>query len=152
MSLPALRTNPGVGHHNHGHFIRFLIWVDIATSYHLVMMVWKVMTVTQDPWETPSLVELLVMVFNFAACIPVWLCVGMFTWYHLFLVGTNTTTIERWEKDKVATLVRRGKIQEIKYPYVRGSPSVLIPERRLEAQHARSARAALVHLALATAS
>lgn len=38
--------------------------------------------------------------------------------YHLWLASGNNTTIERWEKDKVATMVRRGKIKEIKYPYV----------------------------------
>lgn len=57
------------------------------------------------------------MVFNFAACVPVWLCVGMFSIYHVWLISGNTTTIERWEKDKVSTLVRRGKIQAIRFPY-----------------------------------
>lgn len=62
--------------------------------------------------------DVLLLVFNFAACIPVWMCVGMFSVYHLYLASGNSTTIEAWEKDKVATLVRRGKISEIKYPYV----------------------------------
>lgn len=30
--------NNCVGFYNQGHFIRFLLWVDIATSYHLLMM------------------------------------------------------------------------------------------------------------------
>lgn len=58
------------------------------------------------------------LVFNFSTCVPVWLCVGGFSIYHLILASGNTTTIERWEKDKVATMVRRGKIKEITYPYV----------------------------------
>ena len=58
------------------------------------------------------------MIFNFAACIPVWVCVGCFSMYHLYLAAGNSTTIEGWEKDKVAKLVRKGKIREIKYPYV----------------------------------
>lgn len=62
--------------------------------------------------------DVLIMVLNFATCTPVWLCVGMFSIYHLYLASGNSTTIEGWEKDKVATLVRRGKIREIKYPYV----------------------------------
>lgn len=33
--------------------------------------------------------------------------------YHFNALMKNTTTIEGWEKDKVATLVRRGKIQEV---------------------------------------
>lgn len=66
----------------------------------------------------PTVTDVLLLVFNFAACIPVWMCVGMFSVYHLYLASGNSTTIEAWEKDKVATLVRRGKISEIKYPYV----------------------------------
>lgn len=58
------------------------------------------------------------LVFNFAACVPVWISVGLFGWYHLWLASGNTTTIEKWEKEKVSTMVRRGKIKEIKYPYV----------------------------------
>jgi hypothetical protein len=42
----------------------------------------------------------------------------MFSIYHLYLATGNSTTIEGWEKDKVATLVRRGKIHDVKYPYV----------------------------------
>ena len=39
--------------------------------------------------------------------------------YHLHILLGNTTTIEAWEKDKVATLIRRGKIREVRFPYVR---------------------------------
>lgn len=38
--------------------------------------------------------------------------------YHFSGLLGNSTTIEGWEKDKVATMVRRGKIREIKFPYV----------------------------------
>ena len=38
--------------------------------------------------------------------------------YHFYCILGNTTTIEGWEKDKVATLIRRGKIRAIKFPYV----------------------------------
>ncbi|RXK41009.1 palmitoyltransferase PFA4 [Tremella mesenterica] len=120
-----------VGFHNQGHFIRFLIWVDIATSYHLAMIVFRVMDLVRSYYEEPSVKDMLFMIFNFAACVPVWLCVGMFSLYHLYLAAGNSTTIEGWEKDKVATLVRRGKIREIKYPYnlgfMRNLESVLGP-------------------------
>jgi hypothetical protein len=33
--------------------------------------------------------------------------------YHFFGLMGNTTTIEGWEKDKAATLVRRGRIEEV---------------------------------------
>lgn len=80
----------------------------------------------------PTLWDVLFLVFNFAACVPVWLCVGMFSCYHLYLATGNSTTIEGWEKDKVATLVRRGKIAEIKYPYVRDIPSSVSDSRTLD--------------------
>jgi hypothetical protein len=53
------------------------------------------------------------MVINLAAGVPVWLCVGIFSLYHLYIAAGNSTTIEGWEKDRVATLVRRGKIKEV---------------------------------------
>jgi hypothetical protein len=65
------------------------------------------------------LADVLFLIFNFAACVPVWMCVGSFSIYHVYLATGNSTTIEGWEKDKVATLVRRGKIKDVKYPYVR---------------------------------
>ncbi|ORY29956.1 DHHC palmitoyltransferase-domain-containing protein [Naematelia encephala] len=106
-----------VGFHNQGHFIRFLFWVDLATSYHLFLLVNRVFDLSKMAVDEPTLSDVLFLIFNFAACAPVWICVGMFSLYHLYLASDNTTTIERWEKDKVATLVRRGKIREIAYPY-----------------------------------
>ena len=64
--------------------------------------------------------------------------------YHFYSLLGNSTTIEGWEKDKVATMVRRGQIQEVsrtpsvvkyiftllpcqvKFPYVRSPASVWI--------------------------
>lgn len=75
--------------------------------------------------------QMIFIILNFATCIPVLLAVGGFrsvrsaypygigihsfyrSIYHFWMLFGNTTTIEGWEKDKVATLVRRGKIQEV---------------------------------------
>ncbi|KAG8960622.1 Palmitoyltransferase [Tulasnella sp. 419] len=65
----------------------------------------------------PTTADILFVVFNYTACIPVIMAVGFFSIYHFYCLCTNTTTIEGWEKDKVATLIRRGKIREIKFPY-----------------------------------
>lgn len=111
----------GVGFHNQGHFIRFLLYVDLATSYHLLMLcyrVWDYSYAYNGRAPDPSMTDMLSLIFNFAACVPVWIAVGCFSLYHLYLAAGNSTTIEGWEKDKVATLVRRGKIREVKYPYV----------------------------------
>ncbi|KIO26982.1 hypothetical protein M407DRAFT_14980 [Tulasnella calospora MUT 4182] len=112
-------VNNCVGHYNYGYFIRFLFYVDLACSYHLVMITKRALdgdsatSFTRDP----STSEVLFLVFNYASCVPVLICVGFFSLYHFYCLLTNTTTIEGWEKDKVATLIRRGKIREIKFPY-----------------------------------
>ncbi|KAH0591078.1 hypothetical protein H2248_001184 [Termitomyces sp. 'cryptogamus'] len=68
-------------------------------------------------WDEPSSIEILFTILNYVACIPVLLAVGGFSLYHLYCLLGNSTTIEGWEKDKVATLVRRGKLHEVKFPY-----------------------------------
>ncbi|KAF9516559.1 hypothetical protein BS47DRAFT_1371685 [Hydnum rufescens UP504] len=107
-------VNNCVGHYNYAHFIRFLILVDICCTYHLVMMSKRALAAI-DPinyLDEPGSTELVFLVLNFCFCIPVILCVGIFSLYHFYCVANNTTTIEGWEKDKVATLVRKGKIRE----------------------------------------
>jgi hypothetical protein len=57
------------------------------------------------------------VILNYVCAIPTLVSVGLFTLYHLNALATNTTTIERWEKDKAATLVRRGALTEVRFPY-----------------------------------
>ncbi|KAK0456084.1 palmitoyltransferase PFA4 [Armillaria borealis] len=110
--------NNCVGHFNYGYFIRFLFYVDVACSYHLVMMTRRAMeSPTVVYWNTITATELVFIILNFVACVPVLLAVGAFSLFHFSSLMSNTTTIEGWEKDKVATMVRRGKIREIKFPY-----------------------------------
>ncbi|KAJ6609380.1 DHHC palmitoyltransferase-domain-containing protein [Mycena sp. CBHHK59/15] len=107
-------VNNCVGHFNHGHFIRFLFYVDLACSYHLAMVTRRVFySMGKRYWDEPDNVELVFIILNFVACVPVLLSVGAFSLYHFSGLMGNTTTIEGWEKDKVATMVRRGKIREV---------------------------------------
>ena len=92
---------------------------------------------SEDTWE------LLWVVLNYVTCIPVLLLVGGLRYlvliflvegkltddsvYHFYCISGNTTTIESWEKDKVATLIRRGKIRDVKFPYVRILPFNPVP-------------------------
>ncbi|KAJ7492312.1 palmitoyltransferase PFA4 [Mycena latifolia] len=99
-------------------FIRFLFYVDVACSYHLAMVTRRVLSSMGGRyWDEPDSVELVFIILNFVACVPVLMSVGAFSLYHFNALMNNTTTIEGWEKDKVATLVRRGKIREVKFPY-----------------------------------
>ncbi|TFK41869.1 DHHC palmitoyltransferase-domain-containing protein [Crucibulum laeve] len=110
--------NNCVGHFNHGHFIRFLFYVDLACSYHLAMVTKRVFSAMRSGfWDEPSSTELVFIIMNYVACVPVLLAVGAFSIYHFFGLLGNSTTIEGWEKDKAATMFRRGKIREVKFPY-----------------------------------
>ncbi|KAJ3994123.1 zf-DHHC-domain-containing protein [Lentinula boryana] len=110
--------NNCVGHYNYGHFVRFLFYIDVACSYHLAMMVRRVYhNLNINYWDSIPAVEFVFILLNFVACIPVLLSVGAFSIYHFNGISNNTTTIEGWEKDKVATMVRRGKIRDVKFPY-----------------------------------
>ncbi|EJC98733.1 zf-DHHC-domain-containing protein [Fomitiporia mediterranea MF3/22] len=111
-------VNNCVGHFNYGHFIRFLFYVDVACSYHFAMVTRRsIDAMNARYWEGPDTVEFIFMILNYVTCVPVLLGVGGFSLYHFYCLSNNTTTIEGWEKDKVATLVKRGKIHEVKFPY-----------------------------------
>ncbi|PPR01916.1 hypothetical protein CVT24_001255 [Panaeolus cyanescens] len=114
--------NNCVGHRNHGHFIRFLFFVDVACSYHFAMVTRRVLyQIGTRTWDEPSSFELVMIILNYVTCVPVLLAVGGFSLYHFWSLMRNTTTIEGWEKDKVALMVRKGKTREIKFPYDLGA-------------------------------
>ncbi|GAA6037945.1 hypothetical protein JCM8097_009502 [Rhodosporidiobolus ruineniae] len=105
-----------VGHYNYGHFCRFLFFVDAACAFHLYMVTKRAFG-SFDFFVNPSTTQMVILVMNYVLCAPVLIAVGVFSLFHLWSVLTNTTTIEGWEKDKVAALKRRGKIREYRYPY-----------------------------------
>lgn len=47
-------VNNCLGQYNYGHFIRFLFYVDLACSYHLLMITYRAMSTTANGfWVTP---------------------------------------------------------------------------------------------------
>jgi len=133
-------VNNCVGFYNYSHFIRFLFFVDLSCTYHVIMVTRRVFdTIGKHYWvrhmrfcpqhsqtffqDSSDARELLWVVMNYVTCVPVLLMVGGFSLYHFYALLGNTTTIEAWEKDKVATLIRRGKIREVKFPYNIGGAS-----------------------------
>ncbi|GAA5951325.1 hypothetical protein JCM8115_005119 [Rhodotorula mucilaginosa] len=109
-------VNNCVGHHNYGHFVRFLLVVDVACSYHLWMITTRALS-AMNRFVEPTTTQIVMLVLNYTACVPVLIAVGVFSLFHLWSVVTNTTTIESWEKDRAVSLKRRGKIREYRYPY-----------------------------------
>lgn len=57
------------------------------------------------------------MVLNFVFAFIVVFCVGILTCYQLYCMSRNQSNIEAWERGKVETLVKRGKIPPVRYPF-----------------------------------
>ncbi|GAA5967190.1 hypothetical protein JCM11641_000472 [Rhodosporidiobolus odoratus] len=110
-------VNNCVGHYNYGHFCRFLFFVDASCAYHLWMVTRQAFNSLAFFRTEPTTFQMVILVMNYVLGAPVLIAVGVFSLFHLWSIATNTTTIEGWEKDKVASLKRRGKIREYRYPY-----------------------------------
>ncbi|SJX61720.1 related to PFA4-Palmitoyltransferase [Sporisorium reilianum f. sp. reilianum] len=108
-----------VGHANYAHFVRFLFCVDLTCGYHLLMISARVLDWynAYSYWREPSARELVWLVVNYALCVPVIVLVGVFSAYHFYCVAVNQTTIESWEKERTATMIRRGRVRKVRYPY-----------------------------------
>lgn len=61
----------------------------------------------------PTTTQVVLLILNYTACLPVLIAVGIFSLLQFWSLFTNTTTIESWEKDRAASLKRRGKIREV---------------------------------------
>ncbi|KAG0207868.1 Palmitoyltransferase [Mortierella sp. GBA30] len=115
--------NNCVGYFNYGHFIRFITWVTITTSFCLILLIWRIVDAIQ--YETyymyrndgPTKVQIIFMAVNIFVDGGVLLAVGILCIYHLWSMISNTSTIEVWEKEKVEAMIKKGKIRMIKFPY-----------------------------------
>ncbi|KAI9490160.1 zf-DHHC-domain-containing protein [Zychaea mexicana] len=114
--------NNCVGYHNYPHFVRFTLYVSVASLYILILLIWRVRTILNDLSHfrfdsEPTTAEVILYVVEFALAIIVLFCVGMLCVYHLYCLARNQSTIEGWERSKVNRLIRRGKISPVKYPF-----------------------------------
>ena len=82
----------------------------------LTYRAWDTANITRYS-EEPTTSQVVWMVIGYAMCGPVFLIVGIFSSFHFWCVAKNVTTIEGWEKDKVATLVLQGKIAPTPFPF-----------------------------------
>lgn len=53
------------------------------------------------------------MVLNFVLAFIVVFCVGVLACYQLYCMSRNQSNIEAWERGKVQTLIKRGKIPPV---------------------------------------
>ncbi|CAO3642852.1 unnamed protein product [Cunninghamella blakesleeana] len=114
--------NNCVGINNYPHFLRFIFYVDIACFYVLILLIWRVRYIMDAIRHfrfdaEPSTTEVVFLVLNFVLDIIVLFSVGILSGYHLYCVLINQSSIEAFEKSKVESLIRRGKIPPFEYPF-----------------------------------
>ncbi|KAI8888132.1 zf-DHHC-domain-containing protein [Backusella circina FSU 941] len=114
--------NNCVGHANHGHFLRFLVYVSSACTFVLVLLVTRVknilMAIQRFEFDAePDTFQVVFIIINFLLTFIVLFSVGILTLYQIYCVARNQTTIEAWERGKVNKLIRRGKITAVLYPF-----------------------------------
>ncbi|KAI9016556.1 DHHC palmitoyltransferase-domain-containing protein [Phycomyces nitens] len=120
--------NSCVGFANYGHFLRFLVYVEISSIYLFALLsnrLSQILSQLHTSQIRPSATEAAFLSINMILVALVIVCVGILGGYHVYCVTTNTTTIEGWEKGKTLTMKRMGKIQNVKYPYDYGIMSNL---------------------------
>ncbi|ORX47477.1 zf-DHHC-domain-containing protein [Hesseltinella vesiculosa] len=117
--------NNCVGAHNYAHFLRFVINVNIACFYVLGLLIWRVRYILDEIRHfrfnaEPTKTEVIFLTLNFVLDMIVLFCVGILSGYHLYCLARNQSTIESWERGKVETMIRRGKILPFDYPFSLG--------------------------------
>ncbi|KAG0220319.1 DHHC palmitoyltransferase-domain-containing protein [Mortierella sp. GBAus27b] len=115
-----------VGYFNYGHFVRFIIWTTISTFMCALLLIFRCMEAYENESlginrnSAPTQEQILLIIVNLGLDGGVLVGISLLTIYHLWCISNNTTTIESWEKDRVLTMIRRGKISDVKCPYNQG--------------------------------
>ncbi|KAJ1844775.1 Palmitoyltransferase [Coemansia sp. RSA 2703] len=130
-------TNNCVGYYNQAHFLRFIYTVDVTCAFAILLHSLRLWELVKDSLNgtytvrQPTQTEVAFLIINTTLAGLVLLFVGILSGYHLYLVGSNTTTIESREKSRVEKLVRAKRCQPTPYPYdlgfVRNLKSVFGP-------------------------
>ncbi|KAG0326907.1 Palmitoyltransferase [Dissophora globulifera] len=115
-----------VGYFNYGYFVRFIIWTTIATficALLLILRCWEAYENEQlgiNRHNAPSPEQIILIAIDLCLDGCVFFGVSILSIYHLWCISSNTTTIESWEKNRVLTMIRRGRISDMKCPYHQG--------------------------------
>ncbi|KAF9945615.1 Palmitoyltransferase [Mortierella alpina] len=115
-----------IGFFNYGHFVRFIFWTTITTSICAALIVLRSLEAYENEQlginsqSAPSSEQIIVIIVCLCLDGPVLFGVSVLSIYHIWCISSNTTTIESWEKDRVLTMIRRGKIRDVKCPYHQG--------------------------------
>ncbi|KAI7832389.1 DHHC palmitoyltransferase-domain-containing protein [Gamsiella multidivaricata] len=115
-----------VGYFNYGHFVRFIIWTTISTFMCAALIILRCLEAYENEQlginrqSAPTQEQILLIIVDLCLDGTVLFGISILATYHIWCISSNTTTIESWEKDRVLTMIRRGKIRDVKCPYHRG--------------------------------
>ncbi|KAG0207037.1 Palmitoyltransferase [Mortierella sp. NVP41] len=109
-----------IGYYNYGHFVRFITWTTISTFYCAALLILRCLEAYENEKlgiNAPTEEQIILIVVDLCLDGSVLFGISILTIYHFWCISSNTTTIESWEKDRVLTIIRRGKVREVKCPY-----------------------------------
>ncbi|KAI9265226.1 DHHC palmitoyltransferase-domain-containing protein [Phascolomyces articulosus] len=114
--------NNCVGFSNYGHFIRFIVYVEISSIYLFTLLSCRLAQIIRDMNSYnvhPSNTEAAFLSINLILAAAAIVTVGILSGYHVYCLTTNTTTIEGWEKGTALTFKTQSNkmISSVKYPY-----------------------------------
>ncbi|KAF9355231.1 Palmitoyltransferase [Mortierella sp. NVP85] len=102
----------------------------VPFNFSLAMLCWNYyLTMMTDPgsppvdWNpnaAPTQEQIVLIIVDLCLDGCVLIGISLLTIYHIWCISNNTTTIESWEKDRVITMIRQGKIIDVKCPYNQG--------------------------------
>ncbi|KAG0002198.1 Palmitoyltransferase, partial [Modicella reniformis] len=107
-----------VGYFNYGYFVRFIIWTTISTFICAVLLILRCWEAYENERlginhnSAPTEGQIIFIIVNMCLDGCVLLGISLLTLYHLWCISKNTTTIESWEKDRILTMIRQGKISD----------------------------------------
>jgi len=93
--------NNCVGHKNHKYFLLFLIYASTGIAYVLVLIVITFIEAMKDPKGSDDFLAIFGLTILATVMLPVGLAIVMLLSWQLWLVSSNTTSIENEEYEKL---------------------------------------------------
>lgn len=110
-------TNNCVGHNNLPHFLRFLSWVVVETSYAFYLQILYVSYVWGLPSYLLSKKELAFLIVNLLVTFFVIFTVGLLWIRVMYNLLNGQTQIESWEQERANTMARRKLAPRVEFPF-----------------------------------